>query len=304
MWTRKIIESQKREEKQRGVTMSEKKQSDKLLKVLVVALIAAVGAQTWFIYQMMNRTEKSEATKANPSLAQPRDMAKCPLPPMPTVKPQAPGAQTAPQGQSMNSLVSALRNALGPQAGGMSGFSAPSGSAGNSIAQNQLPQNSAQPPLNINMFGGSPMGFGSNDPMEEIRRMHEMMEKMFSSMSMNSGAGFGGRPSFGGGTSMNGMDVFQGRPTVQLDDKNNYVVKFKIPGLEKSDINTEINDDILTISGTQKETIQNKQGNQIVAQGETYRQFQNSFSLPGPVKSDQMKVDYQNDTLTIVVPKA
>jgi HSP20 family molecular chaperone IbpA len=60
---------------------------------------------------------------------------------------------------------------------------------------------------------------------------------------------------------------------------------------------------MLTIAGTQKEEVKNTQG-QSFSSSTSYKQFQSSFNLPGRVKSEGMKVDYDKDVLTITIPRA
>lgn len=70
--------------------------------------------------------------------------------------------------------------------------------------------------------------------------------------SYNSFNGFGGFD----------FDVMGGMsPNSKItEDRNNYIVKMKIPGLDKSEIKTEDNGDMLTISGVQHEELQDKGG--------------------------------------------
>jgi HSP20 family molecular chaperone IbpA len=92
-------------------------------------------------------------------------------------------------------------------------------------------------------------------------------------------------------------------PTL-LNKGDNFVVTMNVPGLKKSDINTQIRGDTLTISGNEKNVIEKKQGDKVVANERITRHFQSTFTLPEHVKADKMKVDYNHDMLTITLPKA
>ncbi|MGW8320531.1 MAG: Hsp20/alpha crystallin family protein [Thermodesulfobacteriota bacterium] len=94
-------------------------------------------------------------------------------------------------------------------------------------------------------------------------------------------------------------------PMPTLENKgDNFVVTMSVPGLKKSDIQTQIRGDTLTISGNEKNVIEKKQGDKVVANERITRHFQSTFNLPEHVKADKMKVDYNHDMLTITLPKA
>lgn len=94
-------------------------------------------------------------------------------------------------------------------------------------------------------------------------------------------------------------------PMPKLTNKgDNFVVTMNVPGLNKSDIKTQIRGDTLTISGNEKNVIEKKQGDKVVANEQITRHFQSTFNLPEHVKGDKMKVDYNHDMLTITLPKA
>jgi HSP20 family molecular chaperone IbpA len=92
-------------------------------------------------------------------------------------------------------------------------------------------------------------------------------------------------------------------PTL-VNKADNFVVTMNVPGLNKSDIKTQIRGDTLTISGNEKNVIEKKQGDKVVANEQITRHFQSTFNLPEHVKGDKMKVDYNHGMLTITLPKA
>jgi len=94
-------------------------------------------------------------------------------------------------------------------------------------------------------------------------------------------------------------------PVPKLVNKGDrFVVTMNVPGLNKSDIKTELRGDTLTIFGNERNVIEKKQGNKLVANEQITRHFQSTFRLPEHVKADEMKVNYNHDTLTITLPKA
>ena len=94
-------------------------------------------------------------------------------------------------------------------------------------------------------------------------------------------------------------------PIPKLMNKGDkFVVTVNVPGLKKSDIKTELRGDTLTIFGNERNSIEKKQGDKVVANEQITRHFQSTFSLPEHVRADKMKVDYNHDLLTITLPKA
>jgi len=153
-----------------------------------------------------------------------------------------------------------------------------------------------QPRLRVG-FNNSPDPFDMNI-REEIARMEEMMNAMFS--------GPGGLSSFAGSMNIpSPRNSFRrnATPSVSLDKDQNYIVQLQIPGLDKSEIKAEVTGNILTVSGVQREE-QTSSANGGQSYLSSYSSFQNSFSLPGPAKSQGLKMDYKGNTLTIKIPRA
>ncbi|HET6407244.1 MAG TPA: Hsp20/alpha crystallin family protein [Chthoniobacteraceae bacterium] len=87
------------------------------------------------------------------------------------------------------------------------------------------------------------------------------------------------------------------------DEKDNFVVKAELPGLKKEDIDINLHDGVLTISGERKHERGKKEG-------ETFRserffgRFQRSVTLPAVVNASNVKATYKDGVLTIDLPKA
>jgi HSP20 family molecular chaperone IbpA len=161
--------------------------------------------------------------------------------------------------------------------------------------QNQ-PANAAAP-LKGTCQAGTHMGV-STDPIAEIWTIHHIIDEM----SPLYDAALVAQPDL-----LNAAleTASAPAPMPQLTNKgDNFVVTMNVPGLKKSDIKTQIRGDILTISGNEKNVIEKKQGDKLVADEQITRHFQSTFNLPAHVKADKMKVDYNHDMLTITVPKA
>lgn len=93
-------------------------------------------------------------------------------------------------------------------------------------------------------------------------------------------------------------------PVVELsEDKNNYVVTAELPGLKKEDIDVNLLEGTLTISGERKQERNVEEGN--VHRSERYfGRFERSITLPSEVAVDGVKADYKDGLLIVTLPKS
>jgi len=88
-----------------------------------------------------------------------------------------------------------------------------------------------------------------------------------------------------------------------LESANEYIIRAELPGMRKEDINVEVNEGKLVLTGERK--------SEKPAEGVNYRhvervaaKFWRSFSLPESVKRDAIEATYKDGVLEIRVPKA
>ena len=94
--------------------------------------------------------------------------------------------------------------------------------------------------------------------------------------------------------SMLGGDVFE-------DDKR-VVVRLEIPGVDKNDLDIEVQGDTLTVRGEKRFEREDSQGRYRVMQC-AYGSFRRTVPLPTKVAADQAKASYKNGVLRIELPK-
>lgn len=137
--------------------------------------------------------------------------------------------------------------------------------------------------------------FWGEDPFEAMERMRERMNRLFD----RTFRWFRERPDW-----PNRWQGFSFAPELDLyDDGENYVVRFNIPGAEKSEINVHLDDRVLTVTGRTDERVERKEGDRILRVERRTGRFERSTTLPGPVDSANMKADYKDGVLTVIVPK-
>lgn len=124
-------------------------------------------------------------------------------------------------------------------------------------------------------------------PFREVVSLHDAMDRLFEDSFIT--------PAKVGG----------GMPKIDIKDTGKaIVVKAELPGVDEEDINIEILDNVMTISGEKKaeKEEENKEN------GYYYREshsgsFSRSFSLPADVKAEDAVADMKKGILVITVPK-
>ena len=92
-------------------------------------------------------------------------------------------------------------------------------------------------------------------------------------------------------------------PDVDIfEDGNDVVVKAELPGMKKENIEVNLTDDMITVSGEKKkeEKIEKKDYYRVER---SYGSFTRSFKLPKDVQSDKAKATFKEGVLEIRVPK-
>lgn len=92
-------------------------------------------------------------------------------------------------------------------------------------------------------------------------------------------------------------------PEVDLRETDReLILSASVPGLERDDIDINVTEDRITISGERK-IDEEKQGEYHVRQ-QSYGTFRVSYVLPVIVKPDDVKATYKNGVLEVVMPKS
>ncbi len=87
---------------------------------------------------------------------------------------------------------------------------------------------------------------------------------------------------------------------VNLDDQQNkYIVHFYLPDRNLSDVNVSLKNSQLDLKAKAQE--KNKTAG---INAQSYAQYEQMITMPGPVKEKGMKVERKGETVTVTVPKA
>lgn len=92
-------------------------------------------------------------------------------------------------------------------------------------------------------------------------------------------------------------------PSVDVfEDGNDVVVKAEIPGMKKEDIDVNITDNSVTISGEKKKEEKVEKKNYFRVE-RSYGSFARTFRLPKEVQTDKAKANFKDGVLEIRIPK-
>ena len=94
-------------------------------------------------------------------------------------------------------------------------------------------------------------------------------------------------------------------PNVDIkEDKSTYEISAELPGLEVKDINLDIADRVLTISGEKKTEKKQDINESYHMMERRYGYFKRSFNLPASIEQDKIKAEFKKGILHITLPKS
>lgn len=106
------------------------------------------------------------------------------------------------------------------------------------------------------------------------------------------------------GSSPNALSEQAWGPVVDIcETDENYQLEADLPGMNKDDINIDLQGNVLTLSGERKhEERTSDEG--LVRTERRYGKFVRSFTLPQNVDPSGIKANYNNGVLKLVLPKS
>ena len=102
-----------------------------------------------------------------------------------------------------------------------------------------------------------------------------------------------------------GSTLFREEPRIDIYEKDGEVIaSCEMPGLQnKEDLHIEIDENILSLSGTIKREHEIRDEN-VHRQERYWGSFHRSVALPAPVIAEKSKASYRNGILEITMPRA
>ena len=127
------------------------------------------------------------------------------------------------------------------------------------------------------------------EPMRELNTLQGEMNRLFNSFFDEEGA--------------NGRASRRWAPAVDLlEREDTLVLKADLPGLREEDVQIEVRDNVLTISGERRADFEDKQNGYHRVE-RAFGRFSRSLSLPEGVDADKIQASFDNGVLEVTIPK-
>ena len=102
----------------------------------------------------------------------------------------------------------------------------------------------------------------------------------------------------------NGSSRLSYSPLMNVSETQcDYLVMMDLPGVEKKDVDVNLKNGILTVSGERKTSEKNDENNHIWHET-THGTFSRSFELTSDTREEKIKAKFNNGVLNITIPKA
>ncbi|HUN64578.1 MAG TPA: Hsp20/alpha crystallin family protein [Bacteroidota bacterium] len=88
-----------------------------------------------------------------------------------------------------------------------------------------------------------------------------------------------------------------------LEEKDQFIVRAELPGVEKKDVKITIQNNMLVLRGEKKFETE-KEGRNFHRVERSYGSFYRSFTLPTSVVSSRIEASYTDGVLTVAIPKS
>ncbi len=125
---------------------------------------------------------------------------------------------------------------------------------------------------------------GIMSPIREISRLQRGIDRLFEDFGIDQDIAF--------------------VPPVEVEESgDHFVFRFDLPGVSRNDLNIEIRDNQLILSGERKIEPERGEGTRLAGE-RIYGSFLRSFTLPTAVDADRIDARFRDGVLTVTVPKS
>ena len=102
----------------------------------------------------------------------------------------------------------------------------------------------------------------------------------------------------------NGSSRLSYSPLMNISEtESDYLIMMDLPGVEKKDVEVNLSNGILTVSGERKTSEKGDENNWIWNET-TYGTFSRSFELASDIVEEKIKAKFKDGVLHIIIPKA
>src|SRR5919109_992942 len=130
------------------------------------------------------------------------------------------------------------------------------------------------------------------EPLRELSSLQSEMNRLFNTV-FDQPAGSGG----------NGGTLRRWMPAMDLvETADHFVLRADLPGMSEEDVNLEVEDRVLTVSGERKaEHTESKEGYQRVERA--FGSFSRSLTLPEGIDAEAVSASFDKGVLEVRIPK-
>jgi HSP20 family protein len=128
------------------------------------------------------------------------------------------------------------------------------------------------------------------EPLRELATVQQQMRRMLEDVF----GGAGGEVEERERRWLPSMDV--------VDRDNEILLRFDLPGVPKEDINVELEDGTLVVSG-ERRSEHEERGDRFYRRERSFGSFTRSIPLPEGIEAEKIKADFRDGVLELRVPK-
>ena len=125
--------------------------------------------------------------------------------------------------------------------------------------------------------------------VDDFQNLHERFNRIFQDTALSR---FGSEESMGSWTPL--CDIYE--------EGDNIVVKAEVPGIDRNDIDVQVENNVLTLRGERKREQEVKSEN-LYRTERFYGSFTRSFTLPVTVDTQNIRAEYKDGILRVTMPK-
>jgi HSP20 family protein len=93
-------------------------------------------------------------------------------------------------------------------------------------------------------------------------------------------------------------------PSVNIrEGKKAFEIELAVPGMDKNDLNIQLDKDVLTISAEKKNENTDGDNDRFMRREFSYSTFKRSFTIPDTVNVEKIKASHENGVLKVELPK-
>lgn len=131
------------------------------------------------------------------------------------------------------------------------------------------------------------------EPVRELSSIQNEMNRLFNTFFDTPTPGNGG----------NGGTLRRWIPAMDLvETEEHFVLKADLPGLTEADVNVEVEDNVLTLSGERKAEHEDKREGYVRVE-RSFGSFRRSLTLPEGIDPEAVQASFDNGVLEVRIPK-